>query len=144
MMSKKETYKKVHYKDIYFTKDSPRLPKSVKEIAKKHIKNEDVFDALLPYYLFNEDIEDVIGSMSLLGWFPTEPANVYDVGNGKYKIVDGQRRLIAMWLMHNPDNPLCPEPIKKYINEELDQDKINEFNYVYIITIWKGNIRGWL
>ena len=103
----------VKFSDIRMNSESPRLPKSV---------NGFTMDELIVYFLFNEALNSIVGSMSMLGWFPTEPIMLQKMYDGTYTVIDGNRRVAACWLMLNVDSKLCPEHIKKIVKEMKKED----------------------
>ena len=105
--------RKIKFDEIDIGSYSPRIPKS--------LQGGDM-ESLVPYFIFNEDLNPLVGSMSVLGWFPTEFLIVQEMYDGRYTIIDGNRRLVACWLILNTDNPVCPDFIKKEVEEMSDKD----------------------
>jgi len=129
-------YKAINFKQLEFWRGSPRIPKSLQSMPK--IEN------YVPHFLFNEDIEVIVSSMtarhgnSILGWFPTEPLNVIEASSceeTKYFIRDGNRRYIACWLILNYQHPSCPRYIRE-IAKSLSEDDFKKLkSEVWVITL---------
>ena len=112
------TLEEVNFSDVIMNSYSPRLPKSM---------NGKNIEELIPYFLFNEALSPLVGSLSVLGWFPTEPIILQKMYDNTYTVIDGNRRIAACWLMLNTKNYLCPDFIKEIVNE-MDEDKIKNLN----------------
>ncbi len=107
------TLEEVDFSNIRMNPISPRLPKSV---------NKFTMDELVIYFLFNEALQPIVGSMSTLGWFPTEPIILQKMYDDTYTVIDGNRRVAACWLMLNTDNPICPQFVIDVVKEMKKED----------------------
>ncbi len=85
------------YEKLEFDKDNPRLPHSV-------VNSNDEAD-VIDWMLKDASIIELMGSIGEKGFFAGEPLlGVADTNNsGKYIIVEGNRRLTAVKLLHHPD-----------------------------------------
>jgi hypothetical protein len=93
----KDEYKIIYVpvNDLEFDKENPRLPHSVVDSDKE----EDVIDWMLK----DASIIELMGSIGEKGFFPAEPLLVVKKGSSKkYTVVEGNRRLTAVKLLHNP------------------------------------------
>jgi len=80
---------------LKFDKNNPRLPQKL--IGNE--KEEDVID----YMLRNGNILELMKSIAETGYSDAEPLLVvYDEADGKYTVVEGNRRLTAIKLLKNP------------------------------------------
>ena len=105
--------KEVDFDKIDVGFDSPRIPKSIEGKT-----TED----LVPYFLFHGALAPLVGSLSVLGWFPTEFLILQEKYDGRYTVVDGNRRFIACWLMLHTDNMLCPGFIRDAVREMNEEE----------------------
>jgi len=114
----------ISFSDILMNSNSPRLP--------THLKGSTT-EGLIPYFLFNESIESLVGSLSVLGWFPTEPLIVQKMYDDKYTVIDGNRRVAACWLMLNTDSNFCPEFIKNIV-KTMDPDLLKSLETLSVLV----------
>jgi len=122
----KNKYLEIDFKDLVFWGESPRIPESLK------FQDED-FSKVLPYFMFNMDLESLMGSLIALGWFPTEPLNVIERYDGTYVIRDGNRRYLACWLLLNSEKSM-PNHFKE-IADGMTPEQKDRLNKVFVITI---------
>ncbi len=82
--------------NLKFDPYNPRLPSSV---------NGEDQSAVLEWMLRDASILELMGSIGEKGYFPGEPLLVVQdkSSQGIYKVVEGNRRLCAVKLLHNPD-----------------------------------------
>ena len=85
------------YEQLEFDKDNPRLPHSV-------VNSDDEAD-VIDWMLKDASIIELMGSIGEKGFFAGEPLlGVKDSKNaGKYTVVEGNRRLTAVKLLHHPE-----------------------------------------
>lgn len=78
---------------IKLDKENPRLPETVPR------KEEDI----IKYLASKTAIEDLMFSIGVNGFFPGEAIIVTQEENGNYIVLEGNRRLVALQLLQNPD-----------------------------------------
>lgn len=83
--------------------DNPRLPHSVERTEKEIIR----------YIATQTSIEELISAIGQNGYFPGEPVIAYEK-DGKYVVVEGNRRLTAVMLLNNIK--LLEKPSRKIID----------------------------
>lgn len=97
--------------------DNPRLPESVERSP----------EAMLNHIALTTSIEDLMNAIAENGFFPGEPLVAIEE-NGRYKVVEGNRRLTAVKLIHNPYD--CEKPSSRMLTiaermaEKLDTLKL--------------------
>ena len=100
--------------NLKFDKDNPRLPQ-------KLIGNEREAD-VIDYMLRNGNILELMKSIAEMGYSDAEPLLVVqDEANGKYIVVEGNRRLTAIKLLNNPE---LAKVRKESVREILSEAKV--------------------
>lgn len=100
--------------NLKFDKDNPRLPQ-------KLIGNEREAD-VIDYMLRNGNILELMKSIAETGYSDAEPLLVVqDEANGKYIVVEGNRRLTAIKLLNNPE---LAKVRKESVREILSEAKV--------------------
>ena len=84
----------LHISQLEFDKQNPRLPTTV---GKKESE-------IIAYLAAKTGIEDLMISIGENGFFPGEAIVVTPAENGKYTVLEGNRRLAALRLLQNPDS----------------------------------------
>jgi hypothetical protein len=87
--------------DLLLDKENPRLPTEIKNQKQQKI---------IAYIARHEAVEDLMSAIAQNGFFPGEPLVVYRNSTdpaGKFRVIEGNRRLTSVMLLRNPD--LCPE-----------------------------------
>lgn len=98
--------KEVEVGDLLFDPKNPRLPLNKRDA-------ED--DKVLEHFILKENLFELIASIGEQGYVDIEPIIVVEAGNGKYTVVEGNRRLAALKLLVNPKLA----PIKRTTVHEL-------------------------
>src|SRR5690606_32493606 len=83
---------------LVFDPDNPRLPSTVR--VKKD--DEDYEDEVINWMLQYENVIELMSSIGEKGFFPAEPILVVENGEGKFEVIEGNRRLTAVKLLNNP------------------------------------------
>lgn len=100
--------------NLKFDKDNPRLPQ-------KLIGNEQEAD-VIDYMLRNGNILELMKSIAETGYSDAEPLLVVqDEADGKYIVVEGNRRLTAIKLLNNPE---LAKVRKESVREILSEAKV--------------------
>ncbi|WP_312466384.1 ParB N-terminal domain-containing protein [Atlantibacter hermannii] len=84
--------------DLELDDANPRLPNAVERTQQ----------AMINYIASSTSLEDLMSAISQNGFFSGEPLIVIPGDNGKFKVIEGNRRLTAVKLILNPylsDNP---------------------------------------
>lgn len=83
--------------DLFYDPKNPRLPASL-------VKGEDE-NEVINWMLSDAAILELMGSIGEKGFFPAEPLLVVrgEKGEGKYEVVEGNRRLTAVKLLKHPE-----------------------------------------
>lgn len=86
--------KEINYKKLHLDLENPRLPVSVPRTNK----------GMLTWIAKETAIEDLMNAIATNGFFPGEPLVVYPHPSkaGDYIVIEGNRRLTAVKLLHNP------------------------------------------
>lgn len=77
---------------LRFDSDNPRLP--------EHLRGDEA-DVLAKYYYDHSVVSDLIQSMAENGFFPHEPMIVMPREDGDFTVVEGNRRLTALCIIHS-------------------------------------------
>lgn len=85
----------IHIDDLLFDPDNPRLP-----LTRRSNNNSEVFE----YLIKKENLFDLMASIGVNGFYPTEPLIAVPSNDdaGKFVVVEGNRRLAALKLLSNP------------------------------------------
>jgi len=84
--------------DLVFDPENPRLPSTVRiKKADADYENE-VINWMLQY----ENVIELMSSIGEKGFFAAEPILVVEVEEGKFEVIEGNRRLTAVKLLNNP------------------------------------------
>lgn len=100
---------------LTFDSSNPRIPLSRRSEGKQAIVN---------YMIENENLVDLVASIGEQGFFPGEPLLVVPDSNneGMYEVVEGNRRLAALFLLREPSlATVKPGTIKALVDESLHQ-----------------------
>jgi ParB-like nuclease domain len=97
--------REVDIDNLHLDLENPRLPESVAKTPK----------AVLTWIARSTAIEDLMSAIATNGFFPGEPVVVYPRPNheGEYIVIEGNRRLTACKLIHNPQE--CEKPTTQMI-----------------------------
>lgn len=97
--------KEVKLKDLHLDLENPRLPQSVAKTPK----------GVLTWIAKSTAIEDLMSAIATNGFFPGEPVVVYPHPDrpDEYIVIEGNRRLTACKLIHDPT--LCEKPTAQMI-----------------------------
>jgi hypothetical protein len=123
----------IKFKDLEIWENSPRIPISIQEEL-QGLNAEEKLAKAIPYFVFHQAIVPLAGALSVLGWSPIE--HLWTIQhNGKLVAFDGNRRIVACYLLLHPEHPLCPTEIKLYakdmkpeIRKSLMSITVMEFN----------------
>lgn len=104
----------IQYLDIaqlHFDSDNPRLPTELIGSSSSE---------LAEYYYNNAVVSELVSSMLVGGFFPHEPIIVMpEVSEGGYKVVEGNRRLTALMIIHDrPEAKNLPRPTPPPTDEQ--------------------------
>lgn len=104
-----EQITEIKYDNLHLDIDNPRLPNSVSRDHK----------SILTWIAKSTSIEDLMNAIATNGFFPGEPIVAYPKPNspGHFIVVEGNRRLTAVRLIHNPDECDKPSILMRQIHE---------------------------
>ncbi|HHK7871405.1 TPA: ParB/Srx family N-terminal domain-containing protein [Yersinia enterocolitica] len=105
--------------DLELDEDNPRLPEGVDR--SQH--------SMINYIAKSTSIEDLMGAISQNGFFSGEPLIVIPNKNGKYTVVEGNRRLSSVRLIVNPY--LCEKPSTRMVS--IHSTNTNSFEQLPVI-----------
>lgn len=107
-------FKEVDYDKILLDDKNPRLPKSY------HGKNQ---KEILEYMLKDGSLIELMLAIATKGYFPGEQLLVVPLDDGKYKVVEGNRRLSAVYLLNEPKTVTETPKLNQVIEETKDLEK---------------------
>ena len=91
-------YKKLfepRIEELEFDPENPRLPKRLQSRSEREV---------IEWMLLDASLLDLVASIGLNGFFPGEPLLVIENKlNGKYTVIEGNRRLASCKILNNPD-----------------------------------------
>jgi hypothetical protein len=87
-------FKRIPYKDLILDTHNPRLPKSMGKKSDKEIIN---------FFLSDASLIELMLAIGKNGFFEGEQLLVIPHENGKYLVIEGNRRLSAVILLHDPN-----------------------------------------
>jgi hypothetical protein len=94
--------------ELFFDPDNPRFPTTERGAGR---------DEALRWLLASANVVDVMQSIATQDFFPGEPLLVVKEG-GRYKVVEGNRRFAACWLLSHPDDAPTKKRTVRAIAEE--------------------------
>ncbi len=93
-MAENPLFKMIPLAELKLDPENPRLPKSVQGKSEQEI---------LEYMLLDASLIELMLAIGTNGFFSGEQLLVVKDGDGKYKVVEGNRRLSAVKLLSRPD-----------------------------------------
>lgn len=103
----------VEISDLHFDPKNPRIPANVDSNDEEEI---------LEWMLDDENVTELMGSIGEQGFFPGEPLLVIGDGkNGKFTVVEGNRRLAALILLDDPTRAPIRKSAAKQLSEEAKE-----------------------
>jgi hypothetical protein len=92
----------IDYRKLGFDAENPRLPEHLRGAAPEE---------LVKYYYEHSVVSDLVESMAENGFFPHEPMIVTPRGRNNFTVVEGNRRLTALSIIHHrPEAVELPAP----------------------------------
>ncbi len=89
------TYKKIDYRQLRLDPENPRIPKS---------KRNDISEAeIIEFMLLEAATLELMIAIGENGFFAGEQLLVVQIGEDTYSVVEGNRRLTAVKLLHEPN-----------------------------------------
>lgn len=118
-MNNKPESLEISYEQLKLDSSNPRLPKSIRN--KNPCENE-----LIEYMLLDASLIELMLAIGENGYFPGEQLLVVLDEDGKYRVVEGNRRLTAVKLLNNPELATVQKnKVRKVIEETSERpDKI--------------------
>ena len=92
-MAEKTVFQKISYEDLLLDTHNPRLPKSMGNKSESEIIN---------YFLSDASLIELMLAIGKNDFFEGEQLLVIKAENNKYCVIEGNRRLSAVKLLHNP------------------------------------------
>jgi hypothetical protein len=93
-MSKNPEYKTINYKSLLIDHENPRLPKSMHNLDEQGI---------IDYMLLEAATLELMQAIGENDFFRGEQLLVVPVENSKYKVLEGNRRLVSIMLLNEPE-----------------------------------------
>lgn len=87
-------YRKINLSELKLDSENPRLPKSM------HGKSD---NEILSYMLLDASLIELMLAIGENDFFPGEQLLVVKDTDGKYKVIEGNRRLSAVMLLSHPE-----------------------------------------
>jgi hypothetical protein len=110
-MKKQPEYKMLSLSELKLDSDNPRLPKSMHGKTDKEI---------LSFMLLDASLIELMLAIGENGFFPGEQLLVVKDIDGKFKVIEGNRRLSAVILLNQPE---LADVQKNKIHKVLDETK---------------------
>lgn len=102
--------------DLEFDVINPRLPKKLQHKSDKEV---------VEWMLLDASLIDLIASIGINGFFPGEPLLVVEnKTNGKFTVVEGNRRLASCKILKNPELANVKQKTIKNLISEINTDNI--------------------
>ncbi len=111
-MKNQPTYEIKNISDLKLDTKNPRLPKSMHESSEREI---------ISYMLLDASLIELMLAIGINGFFPGEQLLVVEDTDGKYKVIEGNRRLSAVMLLNNPEMADVQKTKIQKVLEETDQ-----------------------
>ena len=107
-------HKRISIADLVLDSENPRLPKSMSNKSEKEIIN---------FLLSDASLIELMLAIGKNGFFEGEQLLVIPNKQGKYLVVEGNRRLSAVKLLHNPElGEIYKSKIQQVLNETDEQN----------------------
>lgn len=112
-------FRYIPVENLYLDRDNPRLPKSLRESnpSEKDIVN---------FMLREASTIELMLSIKSNGFFPGEQLLIVETGGNNYTVVEGNRRLTAVKLLHNSNLADIKQKTISQIKEESGLDTPTE------------------
>ncbi len=118
-MDKKYNFIEIHFENLKLDNKNPRIPKSLRD-------SNPTEEQLIEYMLLDASLIELMLAIGENGYFPGEQLLVVedDKESGKYRVVEGNRRLTAVKLLNNPSlAKVQKSKIKRVIDETTERPK---------------------
>lgn len=125
-------YRKINLSELKLDSENPRLPKSM------HGKPD---NEILSYMLLDASLIELMLAIGENDFFPGEQLLVVQDTDGKYKVIEGNRRLSAVMLLNNPE--LADVQISK-IQKVLEEAKFKPTEIPCLIFGTESEIHNYL
>jgi hypothetical protein len=114
--------KEIELNKLHLDLDNPRLPKSIVRTPK----------GVLSWIAKSTAIEDLMNAIGTNGFFPGEPVVVYPhpAKVGEYTVIEGNRRLTACKLLHDPTQ--CDKPSSQMIT--ISAEALHKPNKIPVVV----------
>ena len=119
-MATNKTYdfKEIPFEDLKLDDQNPRIPKSIRD-------NKPTEEQLIEYMLLDASLIELMLAIGENGYFPGEQLLVVNDNDGKYRVIEGNRRLTAVKLLNNPELATVQKSkIKRVIDETSERPKL--------------------
>ena len=117
------SYNQIEYipvSDLAFDPENPRLPESLREK-----KGDAEYEALVINWMLQyENVTELMGSIGEKGFFAAEPILVVESNEGKFEVIEGNRRLTAVKILNNPAIATKKKKTIEEILEEVNEEMI--------------------
>ena len=110
-MSTKQEYKLINYENLVLDPENPRIPQSKHNLSKSEI---------IDYMLLEASTLELMQAIGENDFFRGEQLLVISVGNDKYKVLEGNRRLTSVILLNEPEIASVKKVSVKQIYDEAN------------------------
>ena len=131
-MAKQPEYRKIDLSELKLDSENPRLPKSMHGKSDKEI---------LSYMLLDASLIELMLAIGENDFFPGEQLLVVQDTDGKYKVIEGNRRLSAVILLSHPE--LADVQVTK-IQRVLEEGKFKPTKIPCLIFETESEIHNYL
>lgn len=106
-----QDYQIINYKNLFLDPQNPRIPES------KHNLNE---GEIIDYLLLEAATLELMQAIGENGFFRGEQLLVVSIGDNKYKVLEGNRRLTSIKLLNEPELASVKKASVKQVYEESE------------------------
>jgi hypothetical protein len=111
--------------NLKFWQNNPRL-----DPAEEHIRLNDFVEDLISVESEKNSFLDLIKSISNQGFMPIDPVVVWQHENKQYIVAEGNRRVLALKLLRNPEK--SPKSIRPIVSKQALLINRNDIEKIYV------------
>ncbi|PWF64926.1 hypothetical protein CBX96_03955 [Shewanella sp. BC20] len=111
--------------NLKFWQNNPRL-----DPAEEHVRLNDFVEDLISVDSEKNSFLDLIKSIASKGFMPIDPVVVWQHENGQYIVAEGNRRVLALKLLRNPEK--SPKAIRAIVSKQAAMIDRNDIEKIYV------------